>query len=273
MNTLLSLRLVSCFGAVVLPVMLCACGGGDGSSEDASASREDTTVTTTPWYSYDATKAPSASDAVVLPNNSSTTFTTVTGSGLSITGAGSLTVDTSAAAQTSTVEYDMVPTSDYPKYFTLLANVTGNTSGLRVTDFDVALANSTTLGNRVRLLIGATGTTGVQIESWDGTTTLSDASIDTSTMHIYQLDVTLTSATAGSFQLYVDGVANSTLKGSGALRATTYAGDNFVIFGAQSSSESYQGNIDWVVWSTDGAFTPSQVKGNLPSGLGTTTGY
>ena len=116
--------------------------------------------------------------------------------------------------------------------------------------------------------------------------------VDLTVEHTYQLVVTLATANTGNVKVYVDAAAapvlDLTLTGAGGATATnsaalpvTYAsvfrqqgtvGDTFVLFGDGSGSNGYQSIVDWVVW-TAGAYTPAQLLGKLPAGLGTTTGY
>lgn len=187
---------------------------------------------------------------------------------------GVLSIDTSTSTTPSYAKFTMPYVSIYPKYMTLVARVTGNSGSYKASDLEIALSpNASTVGLRVKTIISTATSTGVQVEKYDGTTSVADKS-DTSGSHIYQVAVTLTSATTGSFAVYVDGSATPTLTQSNVtLRAAGAAGDNYIGFGANSSSNIYQSKIDWIVWTPYGAFTPAQALGTLPSGLGTTTGY
>ncbi|MFA9438909.1 hypothetical protein ACDA63_04650 [Uliginosibacterium sp. sgz301328] len=97
--------------------------------------------------------------------------------------------------------------------------------------------------------------------------------LDMSVPHIYQVSVTLTGPRSGSFTVYADGsdtpiiptVTSNDLRRAWLLNNYIQAGDN--------GDSAIVGDIDWMAWTTTGAFKPSQLKGALPGGLGVTTGY
>ncbi|OYW92880.1 MAG: hypothetical protein B7Z18_07465 [Alishewanella sp. 32-51-5] len=50
------------------------------------------------------------------------------------------------------------------------------------------------------------------------------------------------------------------------------ASDNYLQLGDAGNS-SYKGDIDWVLWTDAGAYTPAMLKGLLPTGIGDISGY
>ncbi|PLK49342.1 hypothetical protein [Uliginosibacterium sp. TH139] len=300
-------------GALLLSLILVACGGGGGddsgsstttaaassaaasskaasstaaaTSSTAAATSSTATATSStaasvaagvPINAYSATNAPDNSAAITLSNATAASFT-VSGANFANNGAGEETVDTSAAAATNWAKYTGAfdASSTYPKSVTFVARVKGAAATYKGMDLEIAVPDTAAgAASRVKLIVSTNTTTGPQIEKYDNTNSIKDNTVDVSSYHIYHIVLTLTSASTGTFTTYVDGAENANLSvaTAGALRPASTTTDNYVAFGANSTSNKYQGSLDWMVW-MNGAYTPAQLSGQLPSSLGTTTGY
>ena len=124
---------------------------------------------------------------------------------------------------------------------------------------------------RVKLNIRQAGTSqgsGLQLEKVDGSKTTLIYPFDTkSDFHTYQISTTLTSATTGSVDVYINGNDTPVLSyPNGPIRKGSKR-DNYVAFGDSSPGTAFQADIDWIVWSTDTckgqACKPSQLKASL----------
>ena len=98
--------------------------------------------------------------------------------------------------------------------------------------------------------------------------------LDMTVPHIFQISVAMTSAYAGTVAVYVDGSSTPII---GPLTTTnmqrTYVtGQDYVQFG-ENTNKAGVADLDWMIWTTQDAYTPAQLQGKLPSGLGITTGY
>lgn len=229
------------------------------------------------WSVYNGDLHPTAANSIALADNSLDTFTY---SGASPTDADFFTVASGVATFNSTTvtadklyaQYNTVLPSSitYPRYYTGLIRAKGNGTN-RVIEFDTSISDGTN-GSRIKLVLRADGSNqGIQIEKADGTTSENGYSGTYDSYRIYQVAVTLTSATTGSIEVYQDGSdtpiishAESTLLSGGI--------NNYVRLGDGGSS-AYAADIDWVIWTFDGAYKPSDLLGKLPAGLGDTTGY
>lgn len=170
----------------------------------------------------------------------------------------------------------------YPKYFTLLAGVTGASGGdsnIRGLDIEVAMADADTAGSRVKMILRP-GNGGVQLEQADGgqsvaSYTSSADRFDMGVFRIYQLNITLTSATTGHVQVYANGdsepLPNLSLTDV-TMRASSAAGHNYLRFG-DGGGQMFKSSIDWLIWTSEGIYTPAELQGLLPENLGVTTGY
>lgn len=175
----------------------------------------------------------------------------------------------------------------YPKTTTIIARISGSTlSTQRGIEIETAMSEAGATGKKLKMILrqSSSGSRGVQFENYAGSSGVHlDYPMDTSGFHIYHLALTQTDATSISMRLYVDGteVTSMTPTGGSAqsapfvlTRTASATGDNQLVFGDQSTSNTaYQSTLDWIVWTNAGAFTPAQVNGKLPAGLGTTTGY
>ena len=228
-----------------------------------------------PWFVYDANVMPDSPQAVKSPDGTTKPFTGVSNTAhMHLDGKGNLKFDTSADAEPSYAKFNLPYSASYPRHMTLIARITGNSSDNRASDLEIALSPSASaLGSRAKIIVSESGSSGLKVEKFDGKKSLTHE-LNTAGTHIYQLAFTQTSATDGSFALYVDGAATPVFTESGVkLRPTGKPGENYVGIGANSSSQGYQGAIDWAVWTDAGAFTPAQLHGRLASALGNVKGY
>lgn len=265
-------------------VLLAACqdksGAGAGpvgkgsvaSSQEASGSSSVPVAAAAPaWYVFNGNELPGSATAIVTPEGTSLAFNNISNDGahLSLDGKGSLRIDTASDASPAYAKVTLPHPQAYPCSMTLLARVTGNSAGYRAADLEIALSpDGATAGSRVKTIIGSGGTKGVQVEKFDGDHSIDEA-FDASGTHIYQVTLTLTTPNQGSFAVYVDGAPKPVLSQNNvSLRATGKPGDNYIGFGANSNSMPYQSSIDWLVWTSSGAFSPEQLRGRLPAVLG-----
>jgi hypothetical protein len=188
---------------------------------------------------------------------------------------GQLTFDSTAAAGDKLyAQFNRtLPASiSYPRNFTLLAGVTGNGTN-RALEIDTVLGDGSS-SSRIKMLLRADGSNqGVQLEKIDGSTSKQsyDSAAPFNDFRIYQVAVSLTSATSGSVKVYAQGSDEVLIEYEGSLLAGG-SSDNYVRIGDGGSS-AYFAKVDWLLWTDDGAYAPSQLLGKLPSNIGVITGY
>jgi hypothetical protein len=209
----------------------------------------------------------------------------------SSTTAGVLSLDTTATPTDQHFFETLFPVVNnvgtYPKTLTVVAGITGDsgnpTSTQRVIDLNSSFSDAGSLGYKVQLIIGGGGlpanATKVQLNNvvispGGSPTIVSSSAFNASVFHTYQIAITLTSASAGTVAVYLDGNSTPILSQPVlAFPQVTEAGENNLRFGDTDSSNARKGSLDWLVWSNTGAYTPAQLFGKLPTGLGVTTGY
>lgn len=228
------------------------------------------------WYIYSADQRPDKADAVRIPGGDQVPFNDVTHADghMRVDGKGILWLDNSIVSGSSYAKFRMPYGSSYPRHLTLVARVVGNVQGTRATDLEVVMApNEMSRGVRVKTIIAESGLEGLEVEKFDGDNSATH-NLNTLGSHIYQIAITQTGPDTGSFSVYVDGDKKPLLSRENVkLRAASKAGDNFIGMGINSSSATYQSSIDWVVWTPSGAFTPQDLHGRLPRGIGNIVGY
>jgi hypothetical protein len=250
--------------------------------------------------------APTVSSSVTLAPSGTASFVNRTGTTDNVTVSGGVAnIDTTSANSVQSA-YDLTGATataygaPFPKTLTVLAGLTGtgtSTTSANVMDIDVPLSDSaTTTGGRVKLLVRGSG---MRIENYNGCSGYHiEFTGNTTGFHIYQLAIEQPNEGSLTVRLFMDGnlmtgtyvnpgnaVASATcdptnVRPNGATadsfvsnRKATVAGANFVSFGEASSGTAYKGGLDWLIWTRDNAFTPVQLNGKLPTGLGVTTGY
>lgn len=278
--------------ALVLAIALTACGGGGGSADSGSGSPSSSSSSSSSsvssssaassiaWHVYDGSRLPDHASAITLADGSKTAFSLSgnTGNYFSVA-SGSLSLDSvNAAAATPLASLVKAFTGNsYPRTGSVLFRVTpgANFALNRSLDLRLALADEGSFGPLIELRLGTSGN-GIQLEQWNGTTTLSantttNPAVDLSQARTVQLNFTLSSASSGSIQVYVDGATTPVLTASGPLRQTATTGMNHLAFG-DAHDTPYQSTLDWLIW-TPQAYLPAQLKGKLPANIGSTTGY
>lgn len=261
------------------------------SSSSASSSESSSSVSVPAviaWSRYNGNSDPTAAGALVLANGSPSQFVQISGSVADSSGTalfmdymmangdGTLSLDSSLVPLNRSLIRDnnTANTSPvYPRNMTFLTRVlpvSGVVYGAntRLADFELAFADS-----RVVLTLRGDAVAGnVRVSSFeDGGPDLL-AQIDMSVPHIFQVAVNLTSARAGTLTVYADGVPVIGPVTTTSMNRVYAAGQDYVQFG-DNRNAAFRSNLDWMIWSADGAYTPVQISGKLPSGLGVTTGY
>jgi len=197
---------------------------------------------------------------------------------MNINGDGTLALDSTAVPYNrslirNTNAFNTTPS--YQRYMTFLtrvAPVAGVTYDVntRLADFELAFADS-----RVVLVLRGDAVSGnVRLQTPEQGGSDVSVQLDMTQPHIFQVSVALTSAYAGTITVYADGNATPII---GPLTTTnmfrTYVtGQDYVQFG-DNRTAAMRSNLDWMIWTNQGAYTPSQLNGKLPAGLGVTTGY
>lgn len=249
------------------------------------------------WNSYNANVVPDAANSITSTYGSATAFTYNTSTGYTpnvfaslgngivsfINGGSKGQIRVSGTKDPN--NGDSVVGVGYPKYFTWVARAKANSATDRAIEVEVALADADTdtSASRVKFVIGDnTLMQGVQFDTIDGVSgtpaNKPTVAVDTSQWHIYQVSIAMTDATHGTVSLYVDGqlktetTGGSALPYSGVLNAATGSLKRYLYVGT-TGTNSYNGSLDWLVWTNQGAYSPAQIKGSLPAGLGDTTGY
>jgi hypothetical protein len=236
------------------------------------------------WNVYNADVLPGTAGSVSLANGGSTEFSI--GGGNSdyaafILDSGVVHFDTSAGSIVHHASVNDVVNSDgaYPKYFTLLAGVTGNADAVRGLEIEIAMADAGADGRRVKMLIRPEEG-GVQLEQANSGISAASyqspgTAIDMDVFHTYHLTIVLTDHETGSVNVYMDGseipMPNLSLTNVD-MRPTSNSGNNYIRVG-DGGSNVYKSTIDWLIWSDEAVYTPAQLKGLLPDGLGQITGY
>jgi hypothetical protein len=236
------------------------------------------------WNVFNADASPLATDSLTLADGSTTEFSSSSsrpdGSDYFTDNMdGTVLFDTeSADAATDPRLYARyvwdAPTAPvYPRNFTVLMGVTGNpdTTDARVLEMDLRLSDGTS-GSRIKTILRSDGSNqGIQVENIDGSDDPNayDAANPYDDYRIYQVSVALTSATTGTVSVYEAGNDTPLITHTGTLNSTS---DNYIRFGEASSSD-FQGTIDFIIWTEDGAYLPSELVGLLPAGIGVITGY
>ncbi|MBU0913858.1 MAG: pectate lyase [Gammaproteobacteria bacterium] len=243
------------------------------------------------WGSYDGSQHPFAANSVELSDGSLTNFVVQQNSGVdepnlfSANGDGTVRFDSTAnGADRSRAKLQNVVADDgvYPKHFTLLMGVKGNAGGNRVLETEIALgdAAASSATSRLKIIFRNDGNnSGVQLENANNGSSVTAGKgnepdpLDMSAYRVYHFTVSLTSATTGNVALYVEGKNTPLLALEGVtMRPASTNSDNYLQIGDAGSS-SYLGDIDWVLWSSAGAYTPDMLKGLLPADIGDITGY
>lgn len=245
------------------------------------------------WNVYSGSVIPDASNSILLADNSSASFTrTGATTGTTSVSSGIATFDTTMNSASDNVQYkyDLPYSSQYPKTLTFIARVKAESvaDALRALSVEANFADTATTpisqSARVKLAIyGNQGSTnnlwqGFTMEQCDaGTTTWgvcnSPSGLLTVTdFHVYHVSVTLTEPTKGYLRVYVDNYSSPIVSyGSSAapktFRTAAEDGASYIRFG-DMNSQVHKSYIDWLIWTQQGAYSPSELVGKLPNNIG-----
>ncbi|HYH03595.1 MAG TPA: hypothetical protein VEC37_10860, partial [Bacillota bacterium] len=227
------------------------------------------------WASYNGSVLPDANTPAFILSDATTISTTI------LNNDGTVRFDTTPGGTASTAKADWRINNFFsatPSKVTLLFRMKYNAKGAnnadatRAAEVDLHTGYNSASGARIKFIVRGDSNK-LQIEKPLNTSdsTISEPSTDTSVYHIYQItyDIDAAKATA-TVSVYVDGTLVSNM--SNVAVSGLVSTNNCLLIGDGGGS-AYCCDIDWVAWTFDGAFTPTQVKGSLPSGLGVTTGY
>ncbi|CAM5203403.1 hypothetical protein ALON55S_03054 [Alishewanella longhuensis] len=158
----------------------------------------------------------------------------------------------------------------------------GNSEGQRIIETEIAFGDTaaSTATSRLKVVFRGDGNnSGIQLENASNGSSVTlgkgnepDA-IDMSQYRVYHFAIALSSPTTGNVTVYIDG--NNTPLGvleGVTMRPASNPTDNYLQIGDAGNS-SYKADIDWVLWTDAGAYTPDMLKGLLPSGIGNISGY
>ncbi|HEY0922824.1 hypothetical protein [Rheinheimera pacifica] len=243
------------------------------------------------WGTYDGSLQPFAANSITLPDGSQSSFAPQQSGGaaepnlFTANGDGTITFDSLAnAADRSRAKLDNVAPADgvYPKFFTLLMGIKGNAGGNRILETEVALGDTAAVGasSRLKVVFRNDGNnSGVQLENADNGSSITAGKgnepdpLDMSQFRVYHFTIALTSPTTGNVALYVAGNNTPLVQLDGVtMRPASNNTDNYLQLGDAGGS-GYLGDIDWVLWTDAGAYTPDMLKGLLPAGIGDISGY
>ncbi len=228
--------------------------------------------------SASSSSASSTSSAASSGGSSSSASTAYFMDYMTINGDGTLRLDSSVAALNRSLIRGVnssVQNPTYPRSLTFLARVlpvAGTTYDVntRLAEFELAFGSS-----RVVLVLRGDANSGnVRLQTPQNGGSDLVAQLDMSQPHIFQITVALTDASSGTISVYADGNPAPIIGPftSSALYPTYVVGQDYIQFG-DNRNVAYRSDLDWMIWTDTGAWTPAQMKGKLPSGLGVTTGY
>lgn len=241
---------------------------GDITGYDASPAASAT------WGVFNGDAIPTAADSIATPAGGTATFVDTDGTAATTwtAASGIASFVSTDAATKSRVEYGSIVGDTFPKTYTLLMRMQNPNAGNRGIEVEAKFGGDDGSGNagRVKFLLRESK---IQLEKYD-TSTTAEFSMDTTAYHIYQVNVTLSDVRTATIDTWVDGVAVAEMSGlSTTTLRDTPAGENEMTIGDGSDSNLFNANLDYVIWTADGAFAPADLAGQLPSGIGDTTGY
>jgi len=181
------------------------------------------------------------------------------------------TFDTTVGNIKTYADFGPIVGDTFPKEFTMVARLANANSTSKSFEIEMAFGGDTEAG-RLKFMLRDSK---VQFEKFDGANTEEWSfgdDFDVTQFHDYHVKVTLTGALSAEISLYVDG--DDTILHTAATDTfrSTDAGRNEIRIGENGSGD-YDAQVDWIIWTADGAFLPSELKGELPSGLGDTSNY
>ena len=102
-----------------------------------------------------------------------------------------------------------------------------------------------------------------EVSLQNGSSTIGTVSISASVMHTYMVTYEILS-TGLRINVFIDGAPTAVLSGT----VTAAASNAFIRLGDMSNNNTYMGSLDWIMWTTDGAFFPGGV--DMPEGFSLT---
>jgi hypothetical protein len=99
-----------------------------------------------------------------------------------------------------------------------------------------------------------------QVNLQNGTATIGTVNVSTSVMHTYMVSCEMLS-TGLRMKVYIDGTPTAALSGT----MTVGASGTYIRLGDLSGNNTYQGSLDWIIWTSDGVFFPGGV--DMPAGF------
>lgn len=232
------------------------------------------------WSVYTGDSLPSADGSIVLAEGGNAAFELGGDTDVAYfanNGDGTIEFDTTASAglRHHATYRDVLP-QGYPKYLTVLVGVSGSNEDSRLLEIEAAFADDGETGSRLKTILrNQDGHVGIQLESANAGESVDNFgdNLDMTQFRVYQVSVTLTSATRGNVRVFVEGSDQPVLSLLNVeMNAASSAGDNFVRIG-DGGGHAYKSTLDWLVWTTESDYLPSDLKGALPEGLGDITGY
>jgi len=235
----------------------------------------------TAWSVFDGDLAPDADGSIALEAGGNASFELGGDTDMdyfTVNGDGTIDIDTTSNADLRHhATLRGVMPEGYPKHLTVVARVQGYNEDSRLLEIETAFADEGEAGSRLKTLLrNQEGAVGIQLEDADP---VNDSSpdyydqLDMTAYHTYQISVTMHSAARGNVRIFVDGNDEPVISLLDVqMRAASSAGDNFVRIG-DGGGHPYKSKIDWLVWTTESDYLPSDLKGALPEGLGDITGY
>lgn len=260
------------------------------SSSLASSASSSSSVKPVPagWAVYAADSLPTAADSIRFDDGSTSSFKLCASVGCNATYAsaanGILSVDTTAEKTVDEQSYfqldNAFSTAGYPKTATVLTRMRGNAvANLKGLTLDLAFSQPGESGPRVQMsLLPDDDFNGFFLSQIDqsatGDNNVYAGNIDATAWHVYQVSVTFLSAKTGTVRVYMDGSTTPIIdKTVSNFRQATAIGQNYLRIGEENTSEHAKGDFDWVVWTSDAAYTPAQLIGKLPAAVGPVAGY
>lgn len=194
----------------------------------------------------------------------------------SLNGDGTLSIDTTAdPALTHNATYRGIFEQGYPKHVTVVAGIDGIEDLARLLEIELAFSDEGETGSRLKTLLrNQDGAVGIQLEDANnGESVEFYDQLDMSVYHVYQIGVTMHDATHGNVRVYVDGSDDPVISLLNIpMRPASSTGDNFIRIG-DGGGHPYKSAVDWLVWTTESDYLPSDLKGAIPDSLGDITGY
>ncbi len=231
-------------------------------------------VETIAWGVFNGDAIPTATGAVTDATGNATEFTDNDSNAATTWSADSGVasfVSTDADTKSTVILPDVVG-EVFPKTFTLVTRMQNTDLNNRGIEIEARFGGDLE-GNagRIKFLLRESK---IQLEKFDDTNT-AEYSMDTSTdFHIYHIAVTLTDVRTATANVWVDGVAVAEMTdlSTTTLRGTS-ANSNQLSIGDGSTGNLFNADVDYVVWTADGAYTPAELAGKLPENIGVITGY